>query len=101
MAAIASGLTTVNFALTNTVGVSGVSVTPNRGGGVGPQVFNALYSDLSGVFDLQVVSLDIGTAAGAAHSCYVVYVQAKTLYISTTIPATGRLGRSPKTRAEV
>jgi hypothetical protein len=50
------------------------SVTPNSGGGVGPQVFNAKYSDSNGATDLQAVYLDIGSVGFAAHDCIAVYL---------------------------
>ncbi len=52
-----------------------VSVTPNSGNGLGPQIFRVLYTDSNGASDLQVVYLDVGTAAGVAHTCFAAYVR--------------------------
>jgi galactose oxidase-like protein len=51
------------------------SVSPNSGGGTGPQVFTAVYSDTAGAGDLQAVYLDFGSVGEAPLNCMVVYVQ--------------------------
>jgi hypothetical protein len=80
--ATASGLTAVNFALTNSMVLNAVSVTPNSGSGVGPTTFNALYTDSAGASDLQSVYLDFGAASFATHDCIAVYVPgANQLYL--------------------
>lgn len=56
-----------------TTTTAAVSVTPNSGGGVGPQLFDAVYSDTGGTSDLQVVYFSIGSTFLATNSCNVYY----------------------------
>ena len=79
--AIVSGggeVNTSNDTATDTTSVNpgpnAVSVTPSSGAGL-THTFSALYTDLNGASDLQVVYLDFGTAPFAAHSCIVAYIQ--------------------------
>ena len=61
--------------------VNAVSVSPNSGTGL-TQTFTAVYTDVSGASDLQVVYIDFATSAGSAYSCFVAYVQASnSLYL--------------------
>jgi len=69
-----------------------VSVTPNSGGGVGPQVFSALYSDTNGASDLQVVYLDFGSVGDAAHDCKVAFAQGSNALYLFNDANTGALG---------
>jgi hypothetical protein len=57
-------------------------MNPSNGGGFGPQVFTAIYSDTGGACDLQVVYLDFGSVCFAPHNCIVVYAPGpNTLYL--------------------
>jgi hypothetical protein len=59
-----------------------IAVSPNAGSGTGPQVFTAAYFDNNGASDLQVVYLDFGSLADAAHDCKAAYAQAaNTLFL--------------------
>lgn len=57
-----------------TTGIAAVSVSPNSGGGVGPQTFNFVSIDPQGGSDIQVVYLDFGNSIFAPGSCIVAYV---------------------------
>jgi VCBS repeat protein len=52
---------------------SAVSVNPNSGGALGPQVFTGVFSDTGGVSDLQVVYLSFGSSFLGANGCNVGY----------------------------
>jgi trimeric autotransporter adhesin len=57
-----------------TTGVT--SVTPNGGTGTGPATFTVVAADPYGAADLTVVFLEFASSAGAAQSCFAVYMPA-------------------------
>jgi galactose oxidase-like protein len=70
-----------------------VSVTPNSGGGLGPQVFSAKFSDSGGANDLQAVYLDFGSVGGfAPQNCIVVYTPGLNLLYLFNDNNTGAVG---------
>ena len=57
-------------------------MTPNSGGGLGPQTFTVTYTDPAGATDIQVVYLQVGVSGGGSNSCFAVYIQgSNSLYL--------------------
>ena len=74
-----------------------VSVTPMSGSGMGPQIFNGLFTDPKGYADLQVAYLDFGTSPGAPNSCIAGYVPSShSLSSISPIPIPEQPGRFPR-----
>jgi hypothetical protein len=73
---------------------SAVSVTPSSGGGLGPQVFNAVFSDTGGVSDLQVVYLSFGSSFLGTNGCNVGYEPGNATYAGVGEGAGGSVSNS-------
>ena len=74
-----------------------VSVNPINGTGLGPQTFNALFTDPNSASDIQVVYLDFGSSILAPNSCIVAYAPAGNALYLFNDASSGAVAGSPIT----